>query len=307
MAINQLDTENADRDLTSLVTVLTHTPSATENTLCQGYIKLGDGLKDLDGSGGNFNLVITVGGQTVQASPEVIVFGTDVRSSIWTEQFPVPANEEVLLRVLSPNGADTDVDVTAYLFDIAPNVTLADGAHGGTSAVLTAERIIVSSTVSDQPALKLTGNGAGGGAQILGGTGSGDGLFVRGGSLGGSGIVAYGPAGGDGMTIQAQNGQGGVGLYVDGDSDGIVSVGQTGIAIDASDGISGIWEHIIEVTGSITAEQILRAVLAFVAGDRAGGGTATISFKRADGSTNAILMQSVDADGNTTSITLDLT
>jgi hypothetical protein len=43
MAINQLDTENADRDLTSLVTVLTHTPSATENTLCQGYIKLGDG------------------------------------------------------------------------------------------------------------------------------------------------------------------------------------------------------------------------------------------------------------------------
>jgi hypothetical protein len=109
------------------------------------------------------------------------------------------------------------------------------------------------------------------------------------------------------MTIQAQSGQGGVGLYVDGDSDGIVAVGGTGNSIDASDGISGIWEHIIEVTGSITAEQILRAVLAFVAGDRAGGGTATISFKRADGSTNAILMQSVDADGNTTSITLDLT
>ncbi len=69
---------------------------------------------------------------------------------------------------------------------------------------------------------------------------------------------------------------------------------------------AGIWRHVIESTNSITAEQIMRAVLAFVAGDRAGGGTPTITFKRPDNLTNAILMQNVDADGNTTTVTLDL-
>ena len=60
MPITQLDTENADRDITSLIAVLTDTPDVTNPTLCQAYVKLGDGAKNLDGSGGNFNLVITV-------------------------------------------------------------------------------------------------------------------------------------------------------------------------------------------------------------------------------------------------------
>jgi len=34
-----------------------------------------------------------------------------------SEVFPVPAALQVLVRVLSPNVADTDVDVRAYLFD----------------------------------------------------------------------------------------------------------------------------------------------------------------------------------------------
>ncbi len=119
MSVTQLDTENADKDLTSLVTVLTDTPDAADNIMCQGYIVLGDGAKDLDGTGGNFQLVITVGGQTVQPSPEVVAFGTEVRSAVWTAIFPVPSNTEVILRVLSPNVADTDVDVTAYLYNMS--------------------------------------------------------------------------------------------------------------------------------------------------------------------------------------------
>ncbi len=129
MSIIQLDTENADRDIkTALITVLTHTPSASLHMTCQGYVKLGDGAKNLDGTGGTFNLVITVGGQTVQPSPQEIVFGTEARSSYWSTVFPVPANEEVIMRILSPNVADTDVDVTAYLFDVSAqgslNITL---------------------------------------------------------------------------------------------------------------------------------------------------------------------------------------
>ena len=125
MALVQLDSENADRDLTSSVTVLTHTPDASSPMLCQGYIVLGDGAKDLDGTGGNFELVITIGGQTIQPSPEIIAFGTEIRSAIWTTQFLAPSNTEVVFKVKSPNAGDTDVDVTAYLFDLMPMITAA--------------------------------------------------------------------------------------------------------------------------------------------------------------------------------------
>jgi hypothetical protein len=120
MALILLDTENADYDLTTEQTVLGHTPSATLNMWCQGYIELGDGTKDLDGSGGNFELAILNGGQSIQPRPQTIAFSTHVRAAIWTDPFPVPANKNVLLKIKSPNAGDTDVDVTAYLFDIQP-------------------------------------------------------------------------------------------------------------------------------------------------------------------------------------------
>ena len=135
--ITQLDTENADRDLTGLVTVLTDTPDASNAMICQGLVMLGDGAKNLDGTGGTFELVITVDGQTVQPSPQEVEFGTEVRSSVWTTPFPVPANKEVIMRVKSPNAGDGDVDVTAYLYDVsatpgitayAPNTTVPDAA-----------------------------------------------------------------------------------------------------------------------------------------------------------------------------------
>ena len=118
MPLLQLDTENADRNLTSLVTVLTHTPSASKATLCQGLVMFGDGTKDLDGTGGDFELTVLVGGQTVQPDPQAVTFSTAVRSAVWTTIFPVPAGAAVLLKVKSPNAADIDVDVTAYLYEV---------------------------------------------------------------------------------------------------------------------------------------------------------------------------------------------
>ncbi len=117
-AITQLDSENADRDITSVITVLTNTPDAGEHIWCMGYIALGDGAKDLDGAGGNFEFTVSVDGQTVQPASQIIHFDTSVRAGVWTTPFPVPANQEVLLRVKSPNAADSDVDVTAYLYDV---------------------------------------------------------------------------------------------------------------------------------------------------------------------------------------------
>ena len=127
MPLTQLDSENADRDLTSLVTVLTHTPSAAEHRQCQAFVAFGDGAKDLDGTGGDFEVVVTVGGQTIEPSPQTVTFSTAVRVAIWTNPFPVPSNQEVIIRALSPNAGDSDVDVTVYLFDI-PVGSPVDGA-----------------------------------------------------------------------------------------------------------------------------------------------------------------------------------
>ena len=118
MAIVLLDSENDDLDITAQITVLTDTPHATDHILCQGLIFLGDGAKNLDGSGGEFELTITVGGQTVEPNPQKIWFSAAVRSAVFTSVFPVPAVDEVVIKIKSPNGADTDVDITAYLFNI---------------------------------------------------------------------------------------------------------------------------------------------------------------------------------------------
>jgi len=116
--ITQLDTENANYDLTTQQTVLTHTPNVNAPVLCQGLILLGDGVDNLDGTGGNFEVTVTVGGQVIEPDPKVVAFSTAPRAAVWTDAFPVPANAEVLLKIKSPNAGDDDVDVTASLHDV---------------------------------------------------------------------------------------------------------------------------------------------------------------------------------------------
>tara|TARA_Y100000310_G_scaffold328637_1_gene397083 strand:+ start:1751 stop:3136 length:1386 start_codon:yes stop_codon:yes gene_type:complete len=106
-------TSNADRDLTSQVTVVTGIPDASNARWCQVSIRLGDGAKNLDGSGGLFEITIENAGQTVQPDPQYVRFSTAVRSMVVTQPFHVTAGATVTAKVKSPNGADTDVDVTA--------------------------------------------------------------------------------------------------------------------------------------------------------------------------------------------------
>ena len=122
--IVQLDTENADRDISAQVAVLTDTPDASEAMLCQALVYLGDGAKDLDGTGGDFEMTITIGGQTVEPDPQTIAVSVgQTRAAIMSENFVVPANTEVVVKVLSPNAGDSDVDVTAFLYDVFPLVS----------------------------------------------------------------------------------------------------------------------------------------------------------------------------------------
>jgi len=118
--MRQLDSETADRDLTSSVAVLTHAPDAGNPCLCQALVFLGDGSKDLDGTGGDFEVTVTIGSQTLEPSPQTVTCSTAARTCLFTSEFPVPANTAVVIRVKSPNAADTDVATTAYLYDVGP-------------------------------------------------------------------------------------------------------------------------------------------------------------------------------------------
>jgi len=109
-----VDNENADFDLTSVQTVLTHT--LTEDGLYVARLQIGDGVKDLDASGGGFELTIVIDGNTVEPGPQTITFGTNARSSAISATFVGKVGEQVLLKLKSPNAGDTDVDVTADLF-----------------------------------------------------------------------------------------------------------------------------------------------------------------------------------------------
>lgn len=114
--LTRLNSENADRNLTSPVTVLTHTPDAVRARLCRLHVALGDGINDLDGTGGNFTLAISVGGQSLPAETHAIAASV-VRAALQSQPFVVPVNAQVIAQVTSPNGADTNVDVTAFLYD----------------------------------------------------------------------------------------------------------------------------------------------------------------------------------------------
>lgn len=115
--IEQLDTENADRDIkTAYITCLTHTPSTLEAMQCQAALFLGDGAKDLDGTGGNFKIKVNIGSQESHELSFTVTAG-DTRAVLWTPVFPVLANTAVVIYLLSPNAADADVDVTGYLYD----------------------------------------------------------------------------------------------------------------------------------------------------------------------------------------------
>ena len=118
--IEQLDTENADRDIkTAYIACLTHTPSTVEAMQCQAALFLGDGVKNLDGTGGTFKIKVNIGSQESHEL-SFTVTAADVRTVLWTPPFPVLANTAVVIYVLSPNVADADVDVTGYLYDCDP-------------------------------------------------------------------------------------------------------------------------------------------------------------------------------------------
>lgn len=117
--LKQIATNNADVNLATGANVYNATPDANNIRLVQAIINLGDGTKNLDGTGGDFTVKITVGSQVVDAGGVTKTLGTEVRAQIQTEALVVPANTALAIHVTSPNAGDTDVDATCTLYDAA--------------------------------------------------------------------------------------------------------------------------------------------------------------------------------------------
>jgi len=110
---------------------------------------------------------------------------------------------------------------TVFATDFATNynttsdgwvVKLGDYAHGGTAGVLTLSRIIAASATTNEPAIKLTGNGTAAGILSTGGASSGAGMSLQSGGGDGSALVAVGTGLGNGIYLAAD--AGGVGLGI---------------------------------------------------------------------------------------------
>lgn len=117
--MRQIDYERDDYDLTSEQTVLTYTPGLYRPYRYQAVLFVGDGSKDLDGSGGSFEIGVKIGDVYWYGAPVATSLASGITRTWWaTGEFVVPSNATVYVTLKSPNGADTDVDVCVYLFDV---------------------------------------------------------------------------------------------------------------------------------------------------------------------------------------------
>ena len=127
------------------------------------------------------------------------------------------------------------------------NSKLGDTAHGGTAAVITAERIVVASTTTNEPAVKLTGNGTKAGLLATGGA-TGSGIEARGGATSGYGIYGLGVGSNSDGILGAGVGSGSgiTGMALGASGNGIKGLGlDTGDGLHVQGGTSGRGLHVV--------------------------------------------------------------
>jgi len=181
-----------------------------------------------------------------------------------------------------PFTPENSVDTYALLA-IRRDTVLANGkAHGGTTASVTLERMIIASTTSNEPAIKLTGNGTAAGLLATGGA-TGPGIDSVGGGTSGAGMRARAAAGnsigfdavgaGSGEGVKAMGGATGEGIEAVGGAtsgSGFKGTGTAGNAVgiegqgqgsaDGIRGTGGATGHGVNGIGGATSGAGLRGV-----------------------------------------------
>jgi hypothetical protein len=116
--------QTANFDLTTTAkTVLTLVPDSTRARHIQIGLQLGGALvttaeKNLDGTGGAFEVEVLIDGIPWNGSVEATLAAGTTQVILFTGEFNVQAGQEVTVTVLSPNAADDDVDVQAVAYAV---------------------------------------------------------------------------------------------------------------------------------------------------------------------------------------------
>jgi len=63
-------------------------------------------------------MTLGFGGQTNQPNAQYVSFDTTTRSSIFTQQFPLPVGQSVTFKVKSQNASDSSVWIRACLYEV---------------------------------------------------------------------------------------------------------------------------------------------------------------------------------------------
>lgn len=117
--MNELVAQSSDVNLTSMVSVFDANPLHADNSYFVVVdLQFGNGTKDLDGSGGEFTYRIEIDGVRRRAD-QIVEF--DALTQVGDNSafaIPVPANKRLQVYAMSPNVADTDVNVTTRIFDL---------------------------------------------------------------------------------------------------------------------------------------------------------------------------------------------
>lgn len=255
--------------------------------------------------------------------------------SRWISSYTNVASIAVLSEAL-PFTTETGVDTYVIYAIRRDGQRLADAAHGGTSAVLTLERMVVASTTTDEPAVKLTGDGIAAGMEVYGGAsavgakfegqsggiqaraiGSGNGITARGEGIG-NGINAIGGitdgTAGIKATSAATNGDGmqlvgtGTGLDLDATTTDSLEVNatavadKTGYSLSAA-GIDAILDEPVTEPGGVFAwgSATLRNIIGWLGALSRNkmAQTATTQTLRNDADSADIATSAVSDDGTT--------
>lgn len=118
MAIELLKAqETANADLyAAAVEVLRYTPDASNARRVQIMAFLGNGVLDLGGDGGNYELTVSLGDWQFDGGAQIRVLGTATQAALVSSEFVVPAGLEVVVDLQSPNSDDDHVYVNTKLY-----------------------------------------------------------------------------------------------------------------------------------------------------------------------------------------------
>jgi hypothetical protein len=117
--LKQLDSASGTGvDITSEYGLYSDSLSSTDAYLCG--INLA--LTGLDGTGGIFEVTISAGSY-VQPKPRTILFSTDTSCRVQFTDILLPAAAILIIKIKSPNAADTSVDYSLEIYDLMPAPT----------------------------------------------------------------------------------------------------------------------------------------------------------------------------------------